>query len=192
MTNFRGHHVTLPAVGLVALAFVCLTVFLLAGSSAPAPPPAPSQVAVASTATDTPTPSPSPSPDITASPSPTKPPATTYPIVTSCDPSSVPWAIPVQTPAVDVSAITYEVRKGFFGTSEALEALKRSITSLVEYRARENTPLVREMARRQTETFVARWLASRFSDGGNYVVRVTFADESPATLPAPLLPSRRE
>lgn len=94
------------------------------------------------------------------------------------------------TPAVDASAITYEVRKGFFQTSEALEALKRSISSLVEHRARENLPLVREMARRQTGTFVANWLAREFADGQDYVVKVTFADESPAAparQPKPLI-----
>jgi hypothetical protein len=96
------------------------------------------------------------------------------------------------TPAVDASAITYEVRKGFFGTADALEALKRSITSLVQYRARENIPLVRETARRQTETFAARWLASGFSDGHKYVVKVTFADESRVNPPAPLVPNPRE
>jgi peptidoglycan/xylan/chitin deacetylase (PgdA/CDA1 family) len=107
VTDIRGLRVTLPAAGLVALGFVCVTVFLLAGSSAPTPPPTPSQIAVASAATDTPTPSPSPSPDITAvpspTPSPTLPPASSYPIVNSCDPSSVPWAIPVATPAVGVA-----------------------------------------------------------------------------------------
>lgn len=91
-------------------------------------------------------------------------------------------------PAVDASAITYEVRKGYFKTADALENLKKSITSLVALRARENIPLVRETARKQTAEFVERWLARAFSDGSNYAVKVYFPDEKrpgPAPFAAP-------
>ena len=93
-------------------------------------------------------------------------------------------------PAVDVSAITYEVKKGLLKTDQALENLKQSITSLVTLKARENIPLVRENGRRQTAEFVERWLMKSFTDGKQYTVQVHFPDEKPAEntpiLPAPL------
>lgn len=82
-------------------------------------------------------------------------------------------------PSVDASALTYEVRKGYFKTAEAQERLKQSLTSLVNLRARENLPLVRETGRRQTEAFVATWLLKHFADGRQYAVKVSFADETP-------------
>jgi len=80
-------------------------------------------------------------------------------------------------PAVDASAISYEVRKGHFKTAEAQESLKRSVTSLVTIRARENVPLVRENARRQTAEFVENWLMKSFTDARQHPVKVYFADE---------------
>ena len=82
-------------------------------------------------------------------------------------------------PAVDVSALSYEVKKGHFKTVEALDNLKQSIGSLVVLRAKENIPLVRETARRQTTEFVEKWLASSFADGKQVVVKVYFPGESP-------------
>ena len=91
-------------------------------------------------------------------------------------------------PAVDASAISYEVRKGRFKTAEAQESLKRSISALVVLRAKENVPLVRESARRQTSEFIAQWLMKSFADAKQYPVKVYFADERiPESLP-PLLP----
>jgi len=87
-------------------------------------------------------------------------------------------------PAVDVSALNYEVRKGRFKTAEALEGLKRSITSLVRLRASENIPLVREGARRQTAEFIENWLMKNFSDAKQYPVKVYFPGEPvPGSLP---------
>src|SRR6266545_1047478 len=74
-------------------------------------------------------------------------------------------------PAVDASAITYEVRKGYLKTTEATENLKKSITSLSVLRARENIPLIRETGRRQTAEFVERWLMKSFIDGRQYPVK---------------------
>lgn len=82
-------------------------------------------------------------------------------------------------PAVDASAISYEVRKGYFKTDQALAALKQSITSMVADRARDNIPLVRENARHQVETFVQTWLVKAFLDAKDYAVDVRFADEPP-------------
>jgi len=80
-------------------------------------------------------------------------------------------------PAVDASALSYEVRKGYFKTAEAQEDLKRSVTSLVAIRARENVPLVRENARKQTAEFVENWLMKSFTDAKGHPVKVYFADE---------------
>jgi hypothetical protein len=82
-------------------------------------------------------------------------------------------------PAVDASRITYEVKKGYLKSDEALENLKQSITSLSVLRARENIPLIQENGRRQMTEFVERWLLRSFSDGKQYSVKVFFPDEKP-------------
>ncbi len=91
-------------------------------------------------------------------------------------------APPIQfnKPAVDASAIRYEVRKDsvFRNTAQAQENLKQSITFLANRRARENINLVRETGRRQTTEFVERWLMKTYTDGKQYPVKVYFADES--------------
>src|SRR5688572_29413454 len=82
-------------------------------------------------------------------------------------------------PAIDASAITYEVKKGYLKTAEAQENLKKSITSLSVLRAKENIPLIRENGRRQTTEFVERWLMKSFTDGKQYPVKVFFPGEKP-------------
>ena len=91
------------------------------------------------------------------------------------------FAPPIQfnKPAVDASAITYEVRKGYLKTAEAQENLKKSITSLVTLRAKDNISLIRENARRQTTEFVEHWMSGAFQDGKHYPVKVFFPDEKP-------------
>ncbi len=88
-------------------------------------------------------------------------------------------------PAVDVSRITYEVRKDshFRRTSQAMENLKNSITFMAHQKARENVNLVRETGRRQTEMFVQNWLSRSFGDGTNYAVKVIFRNEVQASRP---------
>lgn len=94
-------------------------------------------------------------------------------------------------PAVDASAISYEVRKGFLKTDAAQENLKKSITSLVAARARDNLALVRETGRRQVAEFVERWLARSFVDGAKYPVKVYFPDEPlPADIRLEVLPPK--
>jgi peptidoglycan/xylan/chitin deacetylase (PgdA/CDA1 family) len=101
MTYARSHRlVALGAAGLIVLLVVGATLVFHVGAARPNPTPSPSRIALAATATTAPAPSLSPSPGITASPSPTLPLANSYPLVNSCDPSSVPWATPVATPAV--------------------------------------------------------------------------------------------
>jgi hypothetical protein len=86
-------------------------------------------------------------------------------------------------PAVDASAIRYEVRKNSVhrNTAAAMDGLKQSITQLSKLRALENVGLVRETGRRQTVEFVEKWLMKNFSDGKQYPVKVFFPGE---TLPA--------
>lgn len=92
-------------------------------------------------------------------------------------------------PAVDVSHITYEVKKNSLlrNTTEAMENLKNSITWLSYKKAEANVGLVRETGRRQTEIFVENWLAKSFADGKNYPVKVRFRHE-PEAKDAGLMP----
>lgn len=90
-------------------------------------------------------------------------------------------APPIQfnPPAVDVSEIEYTVREGSLLRDEeaATANLKRTLTELTRLRAGGHVPLIRELGRRETEKFVATWLAHAFDDGDHYQVEVTFADE---------------
>lgn len=88
-----------------------------------------------------------------------------------------PPPIRFNKPAIDVSAITYEVKKGYLKTDEALDNLKKSLTSLAVLKARDNIPLVRESCRQQTTLFVEHWLSKAFADGEKYPVKVHFPDE---------------
>jgi len=85
-------------------------------------------------------------------------------------------------PALDVSRITYEVKKDshFRNTSEAMENLRSSMTWMSYRKAQANIPLVRETCRQQTEAFVQNWLAKSFADGKKYPVKVRFRTEKPA------------
>lgn len=85
-------------------------------------------------------------------------------------------------PAVDVSEIEYTVRQGSLLRDEeaATANLKRTLTELTRLRAADHVPLIRELGRRETETFVANWLANAFTDGGDYRVEVVFAGEPDA------------
>jgi hypothetical protein len=90
--------------------------------------------------------------------------------------------IAFNAPAIDASAIRFEVREGSMLRNEdvVIEALKAGLSEMAKTKARQNIPLVREVGRRRTEEFVERWLVSGFSDGAAYHARVTFADELPA------------
>ena len=88
-------------------------------------------------------------------------------------------AIEFSRPAVDVSELRYEVAADSLLRDEelALERLRAGITEMSRRRAADNVELIRELARRETEEFVARWLAARFVDGDDFTVEVLFADE---------------
>jgi hypothetical protein len=83
-------------------------------------------------------------------------------------------------PSVDVSRITYTVKKDslFRNTEEAKENLRSSITSVCYQKAKENVESVRETGRKQTELFVQNWLAKAFTDGKQYPVTVRFRSET--------------
>jgi hypothetical protein len=86
-------------------------------------------------------------------------------------------------PALDISRITYEVKKDshFRSTSEAMDNLRSSMTLMCYHKAQANIPLVRETGRQQTEIFVENWLARSFSDGKKYPVKVLFRSEKGAS-----------
>lgn len=89
-------------------------------------------------------------------------------------------------PALDISRITYEVKKDshFRSTSEAMENLRSSMTWMTYRKAQANIELVRDAGRKQTEMFVENWLAKSFADGKNYPVKVRFRNEKPSGAPA--------
>ncbi len=98
-------------------------------------------------------------------------------------------AIEFNTPALDASALRFEVREGSVFRDEAavVEQLRVGLSDLAKLRARQHVALVRETGRRRTEQFVETWLARAFSDGARHHARVRFADEAPhAPSPAPL------
>jgi len=90
-------------------------------------------------------------------------------------------------PAVDVSSLRYAVRAGsvFRDEQVALEHLRSELTPLLDRRARQHVPLVREAGRRKVEAFVEDWLVRRFADGGDHRARVVFGDEPAAATPRP-------
>lgn len=94
--------------------------------------------------------------------------------------------IEFNTPAIDASAIRFEVREGSLFRDEdlVLASLKSGLTEMSKAKARQNVALVRELGRRKTEQFVEKWLVARFSDGAAHRARVVFPDEVP-TLPPP-------
>jgi len=97
-------------------------------------------------------------------------------------------------PAVDVSALRFAVREGSVLRDEqvVLGRLRSELTPLLERRARQHLPLVRETGRRKVEAFVETWLVERFADGGGYRARVVFGDEPGAAPRAPALPTRKD
>lgn len=90
-------------------------------------------------------------------------------------------------PAIDLSAMRYDVRSGsvFRDEQDALARLRLGITELANRRAAENTELVRELGRRKTEEFVRNWLLNTYPDSESKRVDVVFADELPAGKTAP-------
>ncbi len=91
-------------------------------------------------------------------------------------------------PALDPSTLTFEVKRGSVLRDEAAvrSALQSGLSGLLDQRAREHLPLVRETGRKATMEFVRNFLVSNFDDALGLEVRVRFADE---VLPAPTSPT---
>lgn len=85
------------------------------------------------------------------------------------------------TPALDPSTLTFETKQGsVLRDEEAVrKALQTGLAGLLDQRAREHLPLVRETGRKTTEEFVRSFLLSRYDDTAGMTVRVRFADEAP-------------
>lgn len=85
-------------------------------------------------------------------------------------------------PALDPSTLTFETKRGSVLRDEAAvrKALQTGLSGLLDQRAREHLPLVRETGRKATAEFVRNFLVSNYDDASNLEVRVRFADE-PAT-----------
>ena len=100
-----------------------------------------------------------------------------------------PPPIAANTPSVDVSALQFYTLEGSVWRNEdgVRERLKDSLTRALADRARKNTALVRELGRQRLTEFVEKWLAEKFSDGGELRVKVVFPEErtlSPTEKPA--------
>jgi hypothetical protein len=85
-------------------------------------------------------------------------------------------------PAPDVSKLTFYTLEGHVWQDDKAvrERLQGSMSSALRDRALEHVPLVREIARRQTERFVEKWLTDTFSDGHAFKAKVVFPDEAAA------------
>lgn len=88
-------------------------------------------------------------------------------------------SIRYNAPAIDVSEIRYDIktRSILRDEEEALANLRRGLSGLARRRAQENIPLVREVGRRKTESFIKTWLLSLYDDADSYQVEVVFEDE---------------
>ena len=85
------------------------------------------------------------------------------------------------TPALDPSTLAFETKQGsVLRDEEAVrKALQTGLAGLLDQRAREHLPLVRETGRKTTEDFVRNFLLSHYDDAAGMTVRVRFADEAP-------------
>jgi len=82
-------------------------------------------------------------------------------------------------PALDPSTLTFETKRGSVLRDEAAvrKALQTGLSVLLDQRAREHLPLVRETGRKATAEFVRNFLVSNYDDASTLEVRVRFADE---------------
>ncbi len=95
-----------------------------------------------------------------------------------------PPAIRANTPAADISKLAFYTLGGHVWQDDksVRDRLQGSLSLSLRERATEHVPLVREMARRQTENFVRKWLGETYRDGRNYEVKISFPDETGAAL----------
>ncbi len=102
----------------------------------------------------------------------------------------IPPPLTPNTPALDVSALTFYTLEGSIWRDEGAvrERLRETFTSSLAKRARNNVPLVREVSRREIAEFVEKWLAEKFGDARDYRVKVIFPEEQTAPEPEKTFP----
>ena len=97
------------------------------------------------------------------------------------DDNVIVYAPPItpNTPALDVSALTFYTLEGSLWRNEQSEKekLRQSLTDSLKERSVKNIGLVREVGRQRLAAFVEKWFAEKFSDGGRFHVKVIFPDE---------------
>ncbi len=96
-------------------------------------------------------------------------------------------------PAPDISKFTlYTVEGHVWQDDKGVRGrLQGSLSAALRNRAAEHVPLIREMARRQLATFVEKWMATSFSDGKEFHVKVLFADEKEGAKEGTLPPAEK-
>lgn len=86
-------------------------------------------------------------------------------------------------PAPNISATKFDIKQGSFFRDEQsiLRNLQTQITPLLDERAKQNTPLIRETARKSIHDFVTTWMNTKFQqDQKKLIVQVKFPDEKDA------------
>jgi hypothetical protein len=94
-------------------------------------------------------------------------------------------AIEFNRPNIDASRIEWTVMEDSIlrNEEEALDALKKGLTSMSHSRTRELEDAVRETARARVEGFVRTWLLQSFPAAGQVRIEVIFADEAGPIAP---------
>ena len=98
-----------------------------------------------------------------------------------------PPPITPNRPAPDVSKLVFYTLEGHVWQDDKAvrDRLQSSLSASLRERALEHVALVREIARRQIEEFVGKWMADSFSDGKSFHVKVVFPDERTNPLEGP-------
>lgn len=88
------------------------------------------------------------------------------------------------TPAADISKLSFYTLEGhkWQDDKSVRDRLQGTLTPALHERSVEHIPMVKEIARRQVQTFVQKWLADSFSDGHEFQVKVVFPDERPVQV----------
>lgn len=98
--------------------------------------------------------------------------------------------IQANTPAIDISSIRYEIaaESVLRNEEQALENLRRGLSSLAKQRAVDNVALVRELGRKKTAEFIRNWLLANYDDAGAFRIDIVFADEANVVSPSEVRP----
>jgi len=93
--------------------------------------------------------------------------------------TAYPPPIQPNTPAADISKLTFYTLEGHIWQDDKAvrDRLQGSLSGALHDRAVQHIPLVREIARRQLQAFVGKWLADSFNDGREFQVKIVFPEE---------------